>query len=73
MFRPDDVAGSARTASQIYQLVSEFTIPIAVGLLADWQLGSLPWGMLIGMAIGLMLGIFRIRTILRKLERQDRE
>ena len=73
MLRSSDVTDSARSASQLYRLISEFTVPVGVGLLADWQFGSLPWGVLVGTALGLALGILRSRMILKQLERQDRK
>ena len=73
MLRPSDVTESARTGSQIYRLVSEFTVPIVGGLIVDWQFRVMPWGTVIGTAMGLFLGIVRIRSILKQLERQDRK
>ena len=73
MLRPSDVTESARTGSQIYRLVSEFTVPIVGGLIVDWQFRAMPWGTVIGTAMGLVLGIVRIRSILKQLERQERK
>jgi F0F1-type ATP synthase assembly protein I len=72
MLRPSDVAETARSYSQIYQLVSEFVIPIGLGIAVDWHFGTLPWGSILGTVCGVLLGSFRIRLILKKLEQQDR-
>ena len=72
MLRPSDVAEAARSYSQIYQLVSEFVIPIGLGIAVDWQFGTKPWGTIVGTVCGVLLGSLRIRLILKKLEQQDR-
>ena len=38
----------------------------------DWQFGTKPWGTILGTVCGVLLGSFRIRLILKKLEQQDR-
>lgn len=72
MLRPSEIAETARSYSQIYQLVSEFVIPIGLGIAVDWQFGTMPWGTILGTVCGVLLGSFRIRLILKKLEQQDR-
>ena len=69
--RPSGPAEQFRSAAVITQLVSEFVAPIAIGLIADWQLGWLPWGTAIGTVLGLLLGGFRVKAILKKLDQDD--
>ena len=73
MHRPSEVAETARSYSQIYQLVSEFVIPIGLGIAVDWQFGTMPWGTILGTVSGVLLGSLRIRLILKKLALQDRQ
>lgn len=72
MVRPSEAAETARSYSQIYQLVSEFAIPIGLGIAVDWQFGTMPWGTILGTVAGVLLGSYRIRLILKTLEQQDR-
>ena len=71
MRRPSETIDHVRSAGKIYQLVSEFTAPVIVGLLVDWQFGTMPWGLVVGMLFGFLLGGFRVKTILKQLDRED--
>lgn len=73
MSRPSDTVEHVRSAGKIYQLVSEFTAPVVVGLLVDWQFGTVPWGLAIGTLFGFLLGGYRVKAILKQLERDDAE
>ncbi len=52
-------------ASRISSLGLAFAIPPLLGAWADHQLGSSPWGVLIGMALGFGTGMVRIMAIAR--------
>ena len=73
MDRPTDAADQFRSASKIYQLVSEFVAPIVLGLLADYLFGTTPWGTILGTICGLVFGGVRVKLILQQLERFERD
>jgi F0F1-type ATP synthase assembly protein I len=65
---PDEI----RSVGLIYVLVSEFVSPIVLGLLADYALGTSPWGLLIGVVFGLIVGGFGVTRLIRQLDAADK-
>lgn len=65
---PDEI----RSVGMIYVLVSEFVSPIVLGLLADYALGTSPWGLLIGVVFGLIVGGFGVMRLIRQLDAADK-
>jgi F0F1-type ATP synthase assembly protein I len=61
-----------RSVGMIYVLVSEFVSPIVLGLLADYALGTSPWGLLIGVVFGLVVGGFGVTRLVRQLDAADK-
>ena len=61
-----------RSVGMIYVLVSEFVSPIVLGLLADYALGTSPWGLLLGVLFGLVVGGFGVSRLIRQLDAADR-
>jgi F0F1-type ATP synthase assembly protein I len=61
-----------RSVGMIYVLVSEFVSPIVLGLLADYALGTSPWGLLIGVIFGLIVGGFGVSRLIRQLDAADK-
>ncbi|HUR54241.1 MAG TPA: hypothetical protein VMZ71_08925 [Gemmataceae bacterium] len=61
-----------RSVGMIYVLVSEFVSPIVLGLLADYALGTSPWGLLIGVVFGLIVGGFGVSRLIRQLDAADK-
>ena len=49
-----------RSLGRIYQLVGEFVAPVVVGLLVDWLAHTAPWGTLVGVLLGMLVGGFRL-------------
>lgn len=60
-----------RSVGLIYVLVSEFVSPILLGLIADHALGTSPWGLLIGVGFGLLVGGFGVTRLIRQLDAAD--
>ena len=65
---PDEI----RSVGMIYVLVSEFVSPIVLGLLADYALGTSPWGLLLGVVFGLVVGGFGVMRLIRQLDAADK-
>jgi F0F1-type ATP synthase assembly protein I len=65
---PDEI----RSVGMIYVLVSEFVSPIVLGLIADYALGTSPWGLLIGVVFGLIVGGFGVMRLIRQLDAADK-
>jgi F0F1-type ATP synthase assembly protein I len=70
--RPQQPDQQFRSAARIYQLVSEFVAPIGFGLLIDWGFGTRPWGTLVGVVVGLLVGGLRVAQMARRLAESDR-
>lgn len=60
-----------RSVARIYTLISEFTTPILIGLVVDWQFGVLPWGLLIGTFVGLAMGGLGVMKLIRQMDAAD--
>ena len=60
-----------RSVGMVYVLVSEFVAPIVLGLVVDWQVGTSPWGLLVGVLFGLLVGGFGVARIVRQLDAAD--
>ena len=64
---PDEI----RSVGMVYVLVSEFVSPIVLGLIVDWQAGTSPWGLLVGVLFGLLVGGFGVARMIRQMEAAD--
>ena len=61
-----------RSIGLIYTLVSEFVAPIVLGLIVDWQAGTSPWGLLVGVIFGLTLGGMGVKRLIRQLDEAEK-
>jgi F0F1-type ATP synthase assembly protein I len=61
-----------RSVGMIYVLVSEFVSPIILGLLADYALGTSPWGLFVGVVFGLLVGGMGVKRLIRQLDAADK-
>lgn len=61
-----------RSVGMIYVLVSEFVAPIVLGLIVDWQAGTRPWGLVVGVAVGLLFGAFGVKRLIRQLDAAEK-
>lgn len=55
-------AGPAATAS--YSLIGAILLLGGAGVLADRWLGSAPWGVLAGLALGLVVGFYQLAMVM---------
>ena len=53
------------------QVGLEMVVPIVVGLVVDRYLGSTPWGVVIGAALGLCGGFVHLVHLLNKMDSKD--
>jgi F0F1-type ATP synthase assembly protein I len=61
-----------RSLALVYQLVSEFVVPILIGILVDWQYRTTPWGIVVVTLVALLIGGWRVARIARQMGEQDR-
>ena len=54
-------------ADVTWRLVAPFLAGILIGWLLDERAGSTPWGILVGLVIGLALSVLLIRNVYKKL------
>ena len=55
----------------VYVLVSEFVAPIVLGLVVDLQAGTSPWGLLVGVLFGLLVGGLGVARMVRLMDAAD--
>ncbi len=67
MARQSHPAEQFRALGRIYQLVGEFVAPIVVGLLVDVFAKTAPWGTVIGVLLGLLVGGRRVMQLAAKI------
>lgn len=56
-------------ASRITSLSLEFVVPALVGVFLDKRLGSSPWGVVVGSALGFLVGMIHLLRIARGPDR----
>jgi F0F1-type ATP synthase assembly protein I len=61
-----------RSVGMVYVLVSEFVSPIVLGLIADWQVGTSPWGLLVGVLFGLLVGGMGVTRMIRQMDEAEK-
>lgn len=66
--RPDDALRYATLA----QLGLEMVAPIGLGLLLDYQFGTMPWLTVAGAVLGFAGGMVHLVSVLGRKGRQDR-
>jgi F0F1-type ATP synthase assembly protein I len=69
---PPRPAEQFRSFAYVYVMVSEFVVPIVLGLLVDWGFSTGPWGAVVGVLLGMTLGTMRVLQYSRKLAESDR-
>ena len=52
--------------------MSEFVAPIVLGLVVDWQAGTSPWGLLVGVLFGLLVGGLGVARMVRLMDAADK-
>lgn len=52
--------------------MSEFVAPIVLGLVVDWQAGTSPWGLLVGVLFGLIVGGLGVARMVRLMDAADK-
>lgn len=52
-----------RALGRIYQMVGEFVAPIVGGLVVDLLAKTAPWGIIIGVLVGMTIGGFRLARL----------
>lgn len=60
MEQPPHPSEQFRALGRIYQLVGEFVTPIVIGLLVDWLAKTAPWGIIVGVLVGMGVGGMRL-------------
>lgn len=63
---PNPLSAGIAWASRITTLAIGFVIPILVGVWADSRLGTKPWLLLTGFALGLTVGMVQLLQIVRE-------
>jgi F0F1-type ATP synthase assembly protein I len=53
------------------QVGTEMVVPTVVGLLLDLKFGWTPWGLLVGVILGLVGGFYHMIAILKRLNQRD--
>jgi ATP synthase protein I len=56
-----------RSVARIYQLTGEFVAPIVVGLLVDYFAKTAPWGIVVGVLCGMLIGGVRVAQLAAKI------
>ena len=51
--------------AQIGQIGMEMAAPVALGVLVDWWLGTLPWFTIVGALLGPTLGFIHLLALIR--------
>lgn len=53
------------------QVGTEMVVPTVVGLILDLNFGWTPWGLLVGVVLGLVGGFYHMIAILKRLNQRD--
>jgi F0F1-type ATP synthase assembly protein I len=53
------------------QVGTEMVVPAVLGLILDFNLDWTPWGLLVGVVLGLVGGFYHMIAILKQLKQRD--
>lgn len=53
------------------QVGTEMVVPAVLGLILDLNLGWTPWGLVVGVVLGLVGGFYHMLAILKQLKQRD--